>query len=1057
MKEASARFNPFPGLRSFEPREEHLFFGRELQIDELLKRLRRTRFLAVVGISGSGKSSLVLSGLIPALHRGLMTRAGSSWRVAIFRPGDDPIGNLATALNAPDVLGADGERQELGRSLLDATLRHGALGLVEAVHEARDVERRIPKYDNVLVVVDQFEELFRLKASSRHESADDEALAFIRLLQEATQQKEVPIYVVLTMRTDFMEHCVEYPGLPEAINDGAFIVSRMSREEQRAAIVGPVAVGGGEIAPRLVLRLLNSVGDNPDQLPVLQHALMRTWSHWEKETSDAPALDIEQYEAIGTMERALSQHAEEVYEDLGSERRKVIAEKMFKALTDKEPGRRGVRRPIQVRKVCELTGGSVEGVIAVVDRFRQPGRSFLMPPSSVDLDGDSVIDISHESLMRVWERLIGWVEEETESAQFYLRLARAAALHEEGSGGLWRNPELEFAVQWRDKNQPTEVWARRYDPSFERNMRFLEESRQAREREMAAEERARRRKLHQARIMAAVSVVVAVVILGFGLFAWHQSQEAQRQRAKALEQEQEALAQKAKAEEESQRARDAEISAREAAQEAERQRAIAESQEQEALDQKAKAEEESLRAKVAERSTRESAQEAERQRAIAESQELEALGQKAKAEQESQRARDAEQRALEKEQEAQRLRLLESARALAIQVPRLQQEGQEEVAALLAVHAYRLTLEHGGNPETAAFYEALRLSLKRLVPERVLRHHDGMVRAVALSGAGYLLASGDDTNGVRLLDLRRPEDPSRELPGIQEIRSLAYHPSGERLAAGSFDGSIQVWDLNEPESPPLRLTVPGDAAEAESPSPVVSLAYRGDGSLAAASLAGKVTLWPSGNPEPVGVSLLEGHPHRVLSVAFSPKDPILAAASAGGGVLLWDLDHVAEGTGGLPGEQTVRAVAFSRDGSILAAGTAEGTIELWDVTQEPPIRTGELLGHTAAVNSLSFNPGQDLLASSSSDATLRLWHVHDRAAEPIVLSEHDSWVWTAAFSGDGETLVSGSADRTIRIWATRAELLAREVCGRVSRSLSEEEWSHYLPSDIPHGETCPVP
>jgi energy-coupling factor transporter ATP-binding protein EcfA2 len=151
------RFNPFPGLRSFEPDEDHLFFGRERQIDDLLGRLRRTRFLSIVGASGTGKSSLVRSGLIPSLYGGYMLRAGSTWRVALLRPGGDPIGNLAAALEAPGVLhsAANGS---LNRALIEATLRRSALGLSDSVKHAR-----VPADNNVLVVVDQFEELFRFK------------------------------------------------------------------------------------------------------------------------------------------------------------------------------------------------------------------------------------------------------------------------------------------------------------------------------------------------------------------------------------------------------------------------------------------------------------------------------------------------------------------------------------------------------------------------------------------------------------------------------------------------------------------------------------------------------------------------------------------------------------------------------------------------------------------------------------------------------------------------------------------------------------------------------
>src|SRR4029077_5559594 len=127
-------FNPFPGLRPFEPEEDHLFFGREKETDDLLRRLRSHRFLSVVGTSGSGKSSLVRSGLIPSLHSGFMVSAGSSWRVSVMRPGEDPIVRLAEALDAPDVIGTRDEALAgTNRVLMEATLRRGTRGLIDAV------------------------------------------------------------------------------------------------------------------------------------------------------------------------------------------------------------------------------------------------------------------------------------------------------------------------------------------------------------------------------------------------------------------------------------------------------------------------------------------------------------------------------------------------------------------------------------------------------------------------------------------------------------------------------------------------------------------------------------------------------------------------------------------------------------------------------------------------------------------------------------------------------------------------------------------------------------
>ena len=136
--------NPFPGLRSFEPEEDHLFFGRESRIDEILTRLRRSRFLSVVGTSGSGKSSLIRSGLIPSLYSGMMASAGSSWRIAIFRPGEDPIGYLAVALDSPNMLGGSEEASETSKAFLEVTLRRSQMGLVECIRQAR-----VPAHENI--------------------------------------------------------------------------------------------------------------------------------------------------------------------------------------------------------------------------------------------------------------------------------------------------------------------------------------------------------------------------------------------------------------------------------------------------------------------------------------------------------------------------------------------------------------------------------------------------------------------------------------------------------------------------------------------------------------------------------------------------------------------------------------------------------------------------------------------------------------------------------------------------------------------------------------------
>ena len=502
---------PFPGLRAFEEHEEHLFFGRERQVDELLQKLSDHRFLAVIGTSGSGKSSLVKSGLLPALFRGFLAGAGSTWKIALLRPGSDPIGNLAAAISAAGTLSEEEDPEGIRRSIAETVLRRSKLGLSEAVQQLSSGP------GNVLIVVDQFEELFRYSRYEKetHKSERD-ALAFVSLLLEAAAQSAAPIYVTITMRSDFLGHCTEFRGLPEAINKGLYLIPRMTREEIRAAITGPVAVGGATIAPVLVTRLLNDVGDSPDQLPILQHALMRTWQRWSRDAKDGEPIGLAHYEATGTMKNALSQHAEEAYAELGTERLREVCELMFRSLTEKPPDTPGTRRPSKFSELCAITGAAGSEMRQVIDVFRAPGRSFLMPPHTAPLGPDTIIDISHESLMRVWERLANWVEEEAESAEIYLNLVKAAKLHDEGKAGLYKSPELELAVRWRGQNKPNAAWGAKFNDGFERAMHFLEKSEEHRQRELLQEVQKKQRKRKRF-VALSVFLVLGLCLLSAGV------------------------------------------------------------------------------------------------------------------------------------------------------------------------------------------------------------------------------------------------------------------------------------------------------------------------------------------------------------------------------------------------------------------------------------------------------------------------------------------------------------------------------------------------------------
>ena len=185
-------------------------------------------------------------------------------------------------------------------------------------------------------------------------------------------------------------------------------------------------------------------------------------------------MDLEHYQATGGMAEALSRHADEVFESLPDEEHRRIATKLFKSLTEKVSENRGIRRPMQLNELHEICGGDMAHLLHVIHEFRKTGCTFLMPAGESELQKHTIIDISHESLMRVWRTLRLWVDDEAQSAKIYRRLADTASLFKDGKAGLYRDPDLGIALAWRDANQPNQTWADRYYPGFAEAMAFLD-------------------------------------------------------------------------------------------------------------------------------------------------------------------------------------------------------------------------------------------------------------------------------------------------------------------------------------------------------------------------------------------------------------------------------------------------------------------------------------------------------------------------------------------------------------------------------------------------------
>ena len=480
---------PYVGLRPFESEDQPLFFGREAQVAAMLHQLEDHRFVAVVGSSGSGKSSLVRAGLLPAIHEGFFL-GSSSWLSLIIKPGHQPYARLGSRLHKTIHPSSEPAAPKTDPGYHDPalvitkTLRRSDRGLLEALAEAK----LYPGF-RVMVVVDQFEELFafRRKEGSRDEVASrDESASFVRMLLRSASEPNGRVWVVLTMRSDFIGNCEAFLGLPEAVSRSQFLVPRLDREQMEEAIRCPGEVEGVGFRPftfteGLINSIINEAGDRPDQLPLLQHALMRTWKLAAQRAlrgSGSVELTHDDYKEAGRIDQALSLHADTAWRTIADDAHKANrARQLFLLLCDVSPDGQITRRRPTVAQVVDATGSSTAEIEEIVRLFQSDDRNFLLPPLEEKLESGTYLDVSHEALLRQWEIFADdWLVRERSDAEEIRSLVKQVNDYDGGKGGLLGEEDLERIQDWQTR--ASSQWAGRYvtQKQWDALLTFIQES-----------------------------------------------------------------------------------------------------------------------------------------------------------------------------------------------------------------------------------------------------------------------------------------------------------------------------------------------------------------------------------------------------------------------------------------------------------------------------------------------------------------------------------------------------------------------------------------------------
>ena len=1026
--------NPYPGIRSFDIGENDLFFGREKQTDELYNILNRTHFISITGASGSGKSSLVKAGLIPKL-----TQGDEGWSHIVFRPGNNPFGNFASELGL--MLKDAGVREKKARNNKDIekVLRAGIKTLIEYFEQY--------KFNNkILIYVDQFEEIFRFRQNEYNTEASVESENFVNLLIDTARQKRIPIYVVLTLRSDFLSDCTDFARLPDMINDGHYLIPKMTFEEKEAAFKGPAELAGGVITTELSKLIRSHIEDYDVSLPVLQHSLMRTWDYWLINADSGQPVDIEHYNAIGTVSDALSVHAEQIFGLLPDLEKRKLTEKIFKALTHLGDDNRGTRRPTRLDEICQITDAHEEDVIAIINEFRAEGNSFLLPAIHVLLKSDTVIDISHESVMRIWKRLVEWVGEETESAQLYMRLSKSAELYQEGKTGLLANPDLQIALKWQEENEPNDTWAVRYDPTFDRTMSYLEHSKKEYEKSVALKEEKHRRSLRRARFIAIFLGSASLISILFLIVALNLKFKAESSEKKAKEKEKMALVESKIAEEKRKEAISHKRIAEQQQEIAEQQRLIAEEQKLYAIIQQKEAQYQKQLALVAKTDAEEARDLATKLQKEAEELRDQAIEQKRIAESLKNRAEISEAR-------TDTLRRLAIAKSLAVQSVKIFQNNkkaqklnkeQVQLPLILALQGYYFNRNYGGNPNDPDIYSALsEVSGSEIIIKGNNAHSDA-VRDIAVSNNGKLFVSCGDDGKVKLYkfsDTQNSTEFKMDILKNTSIRTITFSNDDKKIIAGTYNGEILVWDIDKSNLKPTKI---------KAHSSVINkvLYSKTKEEFFTISNDGNLKLWQTNNLQ-AGANVIYHTNNKIIDISFNLLGNFIATLTESGVVKILNSNDYSENS--TLNCDAGKAISLTwNENNELIIGFASGKLE---IRKGEEVR--EVFAHLSGVNNIIYDENNNRIITCSYDGTIKIWDSRNFDIEPIIIDKHDSWVYCIAVSSDKTQLISGGKDKSIIISNVDIEKLKNIVKKETKTNMSQKNWLRFVGEGINYENNLP--
>ncbi|MCU0459706.1 MAG: hypothetical protein MUE37_11545 [Bacteroidales bacterium] len=954
-------------------------------IIKVVSKLKENRFVAVLGASGSGKSSLVMSGVIPALLRE-NAEEKKSWSYLVFRPALNPVDHLAAELSS---LSAGAGFAQQTKASVAASLHNRTEGLTDVINRIRKNLRQ-----QIVIVIDQFEEIFRYSPATTRGTIGDDATDFIDLIVNATQRPDQGLFIILTLRSEYVSECARFHSLTNLMNSSSYLLPQIPVDQLAAVIEEPVKLSGGSIDRSLVKLMLGDLDDRPGQLPVLQHLMTRLWNQWSRLGDLSRPISIADYEAVGQLRGAISQHAGQALESL-DERHRYVCARLFRTITTRTDDGRELRKPERISTIAAQTGCDEHEIIVVAEVFRAPEYSFLTPSKEIPLTGESILDLTHESIIRLWSTLRRWMDEEEASVKLYRHLAASAEQYQEGNGRLWMPPDLLLAIRWREENKPTLAWAERIDPAFERAMLFLKNS----EEEYSIREEYGKRSgtetIKRSRLVAGFLGLLALLTLIALGTVYSLRNRAEKQKSVAIQMKDEAVA----------------------------------------LSQKLSDSLEILAAAV-----RKAPGEGVSMTALSGERQDNAAGRAAAAERRARELDTEKNAALKEASDASRQRMLALSKSLAVRS--LNHKGNKDLQILLSLQAFIFNERYNGMEEDPDVFSGLYDVCSRFGNRFCARFApDGAQITAMTEGSDGEFFTADIKGRVLAWKADQPASGFNIVwAGTNIIRSMTASPDASWLACGTENAEILMIPIDD-DTIGYRLQ--------DSSGIITSIAWSGDTRLYSASSVGKVTEWDLGTR--MGRDIVRDG-SGITALDISDGNSMISALTGDGKVLCWKAGSPERFIPISTGDKTITAHKFIPGGEQLATGDNSGVIDVWNTTTGHTV--GNAGGHLTAVRSIAFDRTDSQMLTADDTGEIRLWTLANLAQPPVIFTDGNKDVIRLAFSEGGDAFLSATGKDVIRRPA-HMRCMTEGLCDKVTRNLTEQEWSAYVGQDIEYEATCP--